>query len=143
MSRPLTFGEKKALFRQLVKAAGGTQGCALELSVTHQWISDLQNVRKPCLPTWEQIETLEVIAQAPIFTGAHARAIAGDEVVEVAAAVVAAVGAGAKALRLVHDMDSDGERGEGEIRAVQEAARENFECAQEAMAAAARLSAKA
>ena len=139
MSRALTHGEIKALVRQLVKAVGGTEASARELNCTHQWVSDLQNVNKPCLPDFQQIIALEVIAQSPIVTGAAARAITGEEVNEVAAAVVAAVGAGATTLRLVHDMDSDGRRDAGEIRNVQSAARENLEQAQRAFSAASRL----
>jgi hypothetical protein len=141
MSRALTRGEIKVLFRQLVKACGGVEAVARELGCTHQWVSALQSARKPSMPDFEQILRLEVIAESAIITGAAAKAVAGDEAREVSAAVVGAVGAASRALQLAHVMDADGHRAEGERRAFQHAARENFERAQDLLGAAAALSA--
>lgn len=144
MSRVLTPGEIKSLFRQLVKAAGGVEACGVELEVSHQWISDLQNVNKPeCLPTFMQIMALEVVAKRPVLTGAAARAVKGEVDDNIADAAVSAVAASAKVLRLVHDMDRDGERTLAEIRDVQKETQENAREAQELADAAARLTPKA
>ncbi len=139
MSRMLETGEVKALFRQLVKAAGGVEACAVELGISHQRVSHLQNASNSDEPTFRQIRTLEVIAAAPIVSGAQFRAIRGEGDDCVSMAAVETVQSAASALRLVHDMDADGRRDEGEIRRVQEAAAKNLKEARELADAAARL----
>jgi hypothetical protein len=142
-ARALTLGEVKAHFRQLVKAAGGVEACGIELGVSHQWISELQNPNKPeALPTFMQIMALEVVAKQDIVTGAASRAIKGQATDDIADAAVAAVAASADVLRLVHDMDRDGKRDHGEIRAVQRATQENARGALELADVAARLTPK-
>lgn len=141
--RVLTPGEVKSHFRQLVKAAGGVEACGIELGVSHQWISELQNPNKPeAMPTFAQIMALEAVAQVPILTGAAARAIKGEVDNDIADAAVAAVAATAGVLRLVHDMDRDGQRDTGEIRAVQRATQDAAREALELADAAARLTPK-
>lgn len=140
MSRILPDGEVKALFRQLVKAAGGVEACGVELGIKHQRVSLMQAVDKPDMPTLRQIMALEVVARSPIVSGAMARAIKGEEVEIVSLAAVEAVQASAGALRLVHDMDADGHRDADEIRRVQKATQDNLREARELADAAARLS---
>ena len=139
MSRALTDGEVKALFRQLVKAAGGVEACGVELGVKHQRVSLLQSQTAPDMPNLRQIMALEVVAQSPIVSGAMARAIKGEAVEIVSLAAVEAVQASAGALRLVHDMDCDGQRDPDEIRRVQKATQDNLREARELAAAAAAL----
>lgn len=139
MSRALTDGELKALFRQLVKAAGGVEACGVELGVKHQRISLLQSPTAPDMPTLRQIMALEVVAEAPVVSGAMARAIKGEAVEIVSLAAVEAVQASAGALRLVHDMDSDGHRDPDEIRRVQKATQDNLREARDLADAAAAL----
>lgn len=139
MSRVLTDGEIKALFRQLVKAAGGVEACGVELGIAHQRVSLLQNQKAPDMPTLRQIMALEVVAQSPVISGAMARAIKGDAVEMVSLAAVEAVQASAGALRLVHDMDADGHRDADEIRRVQQATQDNLREARELADAAAAL----
>lgn len=139
MSRMLETGEVKALFRQLVKAAGGLEACALELGISHQRVSHLQNASNGEEPTFRQIRALEAVANSDIVTGAASRAIRGPADDSVGLAAVETVQTAAAALRLVHDMDADGQRCEGEIRKVQEAATKNLKEARELADAAARL----
>ncbi|MGH6979517.1 MAG: hypothetical protein ACRED4_09530 [Brevundimonas sp.] len=56
MSRLIDTGEVKALFRQLVKAAGGVEACAAELSISFQRVSHLQNPSNTDEPTFRQID---------------------------------------------------------------------------------------
>ena len=119
MSRALSDGEVKALFRQLVKACGGIEACGVELGVKHQRVSLMQGVNAPDMPTLRQIMTLEAVCGRAIVTGAAARAIEDDAEECVKAAVVDAVTSSADALSSVHAMDADGWRDEGEIRQVQ------------------------
>lgn len=142
--RALTPGEVKSHFRQLVKAAGGVEACGVELGVSHQWISELQNPNKPeAMPTFAQVMALEVVAGVPVLTGAAARAIKGEVDDQIGDAAVAAVSASAHVLSLVHDMDRDGKRDPGEIRAVQRAAQQSAKEALELADAAARLTPQA
>ena len=139
MSRMLETGEVKALFRQLVKAAGGVEACALELGISHQRVSHLQNASNGEEPTFRQIRALEVVAGAALVTGAAFRAVQGAADDSVSMAAVETVQSAATALRLVHDMDADGRRCEAEIRKVQEATTKNLKEARELADAAARL----
>lgn len=139
MSRMLETGEVKALFRQLVKAAGGVEACAVELGISHQRVSYLQVTSNNEEPTLRQIMALEVVARADIVTGAASRAIRGEAVDCVGMAAVESVQTAATALRLVHSMDADGRRDEGEIRKVQEATAKHLREAQELFDTAARL----
>ncbi|ADL00679.1 hypothetical protein [Brevundimonas subvibrioides] len=139
MSRALTDGEIKALFRQLVKACGGVEACGVELACKHQRVSLLQNINAPDMPSFRQILTLEAVAGSPIVTGAAARAIEGEEDETLSAAVVDAVQAAAEALGAVHAMEADGERTEAEIRNVQHVTQKALREIQEAADAAARL----
>ena len=141
MSRAVTDGEVKALFRQLVKAGGGVEACGVELGISHQRVSLLQSPTAPDMPTFRQILTLEAVVGRAIVTGAAARAIEGgvDEVIS--AAVVQAVSAAAEAIAAVHAMEADGKRTAGEVRAVQALTQVLLREAQEAADVAARLSA--
>jgi hypothetical protein len=140
MSRILTDGEVKALFRQLVQAAGGVEACAVELGMRgHQRIVVMQDVKKPDMPNLRQIMALEVVAQSPIVSGAMMRAIKGEADEVLAAAVVESVQASAEALGAVHAMEADGHRSEAEIRAVQKKTRQALQEAQHAADAAAAL----
>ena len=139
-ARALEPGEIKALFRQLVKAVGGVQAAGVELGVSHQRVSVLQNPANPDLPTLVQVLALEVVAGRPIVTGAAARAISGAADDSMTAAAVASVASSADLIARVHAMEADGVRSQADIRSVQEAAQKNLREAQEAADAAARLS---
>lgn len=139
MSRMLDTGEVKALFRQLVKRAGGTEACAVELGISHQRVSFLQNASNEDEPSFRQIRALEFVAGADIVTGAASRAVIGEVDDCVSMAAVESVQTAATALRLVHNMEADGVRDVGEIRLVQEATQKNLAEAQELADAAARL----
>lgn len=139
MPRALTPGEVKALFRQLVAAAGGVDACGIILGVSHQRVSTLQNVNQDDMPTLAQIMALEVVAGVPVITGAAARAIEGARPVEITDVAVAAVSSSANVLRLVHDMDRDGKRDTAEIRDFNRVAQEHLEKAQAIADAAAAL----
>lgn len=140
MSRALESGEVKALFRQLVAAAGGVEACGLTLGVSHQRVSQLQSVNNPDMPTFAQIMALEVVAERPIITAVAAQAIEGHAAEDLSTQAVAVVSQGARTLQLVHDMDADGARTEAEVRAVQRATQESAEAAERLAASAARLS---
>jgi hypothetical protein len=140
MSRALTFGEFKALVRQLVKAVGGVEAAAAELGVSHQRISQLQSVNHDDQMTFLQVQALEAVAGRAIVTGAAARAIEGEGFNCVNAAAVEVVATSAAALRLVHDMDADGARDTAEIRAVQTAAQKVADAASKFADTAASLS---
>lgn len=139
MPRVLTPGEVKALFRQLVTAAGGVEACGVTLGVSHQRVSTLQNVNQDDMPTLAQIMALEVVAGVPIITGAASRAVSGEASAEITDVAVAAVSCSANVLRLVHDMDRDGKRDASEIRDFNRAAQDHLEKAQRIADAAARL----
>lgn len=139
MSRALTDGEVKALFRQLVKAAGGVEAAAVELGVKHQRVSLLQSASAPDMPTLRQIMTLEVVAQQDVVTGAASRAVKGEEDETLAGAMVEAVQATADALGAVHAMEADGVRTDAEVRSVQAKTQRALREAQQAADAAARL----
>lgn len=118
MSRALTDGEVKALFRQLVKACGGVEACGVELGIKHQRVSLLQSANAPDMPSFRQIMTLEVVAGRPIVTGAAARAVEEEADDQLRDVIVDSVAATAEALAAVHLMEADGERSEAEIRDV-------------------------
>lgn len=139
MSRALTPGEVKALWRQLVKAAGGVEAASVELGVKHQRVSLLQSPSAPDMPTFAQIMCLEAVVGRDIITGAASRAIKGEEDEAVQAAVVEAVQATAAALGAVHAMDADGHRSEAEVRQVQQATQQALAEAQQAADAAKKL----
>lgn len=139
MSRALTDGEIKALFRQLVKAAGGVEACGIELGISHQRVSVMQSPNTPDLPTLRQIMCLEVVAKSPIVSGAMARAIEGEEEACLTGAMVDAVTSASEALGAVYAMEADGERTVEEIRAVQQRTQRTLREAQEAADLAARL----
>jgi len=136
MSRLQDTGEVKALFRMLVKAAGGVEAAGVELGVTHQRISQLQSPSNEEEPTYRQIRSLEVAIGRPIVTGAHVKAVTGDEAECITDAAVQAVACVSRALTLVHDMDADGSRDAGEIHRVRLAT-------SDAKSAVSRLEAKA
>lgn len=139
MSRALTDGEVKALFRQLVKAVGGVEAAGVELGVRHQRVSLLQAPGAPDMPTLRQVMALEAVAGSAIVSGAMARAISGDPEPCLQSAVVDAVTAVSGALAEVHGMDADGYRDAGEIRAVQARTQDAVRQAQEAADLAAGL----
>ena len=139
MSRALTDGEIKALFRQLVKAAGGVEAAAVELGCKHQRVSLLQSPNAPDLPAFRQILTLEAVVGRAIVTGSAARAIEGEADDNLKDATVEAVLATTEALGAVHAMDADGNRTEAEIRDIQKRTQKALQEAQEAADAAARL----
>lgn len=136
MSRALTFEEVKAYSRQLIKAAGGVVPVATMLEVSHQQVSKYQNIGHADVMPLMSILLLQEHTGQALVTGPATRAIEGEALNEIAEAVVASVATSAKTLRLVHDMDADGRRDAGEIRATQEAAREQLENAQRAYDAA-------
>lgn len=139
MSRPLSSGEVKALWRQLVKAAGGVEAAAVELGIKHQRVSLLQSPSAPDMPSFMQIMSLEAVVGRDIITGAASRAIKGEDDEAVQAAVVEAVQASAAALGAVHAMDADGHRTEAEVREVQKSTQKALAEAQQAADAAQRL----
>lgn len=141
MSRALTDGEVKALFRHLVKAAGGVEACGVELGISHQRVSLLQSPTAPDMPAFRQILALEAVVGVPVVTGAAARAIEGGADEVLSSAVVQAVSAAAEAIAAVHAMESDGRRTPGEIRTVQALTQKLIREAQEAGDVAARMSA--
>lgn len=139
MSRILEPGEVKALFRQLVKASGGVDAAGVELGVTHQRVSQLQNVNCPDEPTFRQIMALEAVCGRLIVTEAHALAVKGQEADSLGRAAVESVGDVAEALSAIHTMDADGHRCAGEIRVVQQAAQRAADRVSQLAAATARL----
>ncbi len=140
MSRMLTDGELKALFRQLVAAAGGVEAAGIELGVKHQRVSLMQSPGNADIPSLRQIMTLEVVAGSPIVSGAMARAIAGEVDETLTAAMVGSVSASAEAMGAVHAMEADGHRSLSEIRKVQKTTTRNLREAQEAHDLAMKLS---
>jgi hypothetical protein len=122
MSRLQETQEVKALFKMLVGAVGGVEAAGVHLGVSHQRVSQLYSLNNEDEPAYRQIRVLEVAAGQAVVTGAHVKAVRGDEADCITAAVVETVGATTNALRLVHDMDADGRRDQGEIQAVRQAA---------------------
>ncbi|HAL06190.1 MAG TPA: hypothetical protein DCP26_02375 [Brevundimonas sp.] len=118
MSRLQETKEVKALFKMLVCAVGGVEAAGVHLGVSHQRVSQLYSLNNDDEPGYRQIRVLEVAAGKAVVIGAHVKAVRGDEADCIQAAVVESVGATTNALRLVHDMDADGERDQGEIQAV-------------------------
>lgn len=140
MSRVLEDGAVKALFRQLVTAAGGIEAAGIELGASHQRISKLQSPGNTELPSLRQIMVLEAVAGSAIVSGAMARAIEGEADESLATAMVDTVTASAEAMGAVHAMEADGHRSLAEIRSVQKKATRTLREAQEAHALAMRLS---
>ncbi len=138
-ARILDDGEVKALFRQLVTAAGGVQAAGIELGVSHQRVSLLQSPGNAEIPNLRQIMALEVVAGQPIVSAAVARAITGEVDESLTAAMVGAVTATAEAMGEVHAMEADGHRSLAEIRAVQTKTTRALREAEEAHALAMRL----
>jgi hypothetical protein len=141
MSRLPTDGELKALFRQLVKAAGGVEAAGVELGVAHQRVSLLQSPNAPDIPNLRQIMALEAVVGRAIVTAGLARIIEGEADESLRDAMVETVQAVGEALGAVHAMDADGVRTEAEVRAVQTLTQKALREAQDAATAAARLSA--
>lgn len=140
MSRELTDGEIKALFRQLVSSVGGVEASAVLLGLkNHQRIVVLQSPTAPDMPAFRQIIRLEAIAGVAIVTGAAARAISGAADEALSTAVVQAVQASAEAVGVVHAMEADGQRTPAEIRAVQKVTQKALREMQEAADIAAGL----
>lgn len=138
--RAILPGELKALVRLLVKAAGGVEASAVELGISHQRISQLQDVNCPDQMTLMQVSHLERVAGRAIVTGACARAAEGESAEEaIMHAVVGSVSSVAELLALVQAMEADGGRTEAEKRAVRLAADRALAEVKEAADAAARL----
>lgn len=121
MSRLQETSEVKALFKMLVGAVGGVEAAGVHLGVSHQRVSQLYSLSNDDEPAYRQIRLLEVAAGQAVVTGAHVKAVRGDEADCITAAVVESVGATTNALRLVHSMDADGRRDQGEIHGVRKA----------------------
>lgn len=121
MSRLQETQEVKALFKMLVTAVGGVEAAGVHLGVSHQRVSQLYSLSNDDEPGYRQIRLLEVVAGRTIVTGAHVKAVRGEEADSISAAVVESVSATSTALRLVHDMDADGQRDQSEILAVRQA----------------------
>lgn len=121
MSRLQETQEVKALFKMLVTAVGGVEAAGVHLGVSHQRVSQLYSLSNEDEPGYRQIRLLEVVAGRTIVTGAHVKAVRGEEADSISAAVVESVSATSTALRLVHEMDADGQRDQGEILAVRQA----------------------
>lgn len=136
MSRALTLEEVKAYTRQLIAAAGGVQPVATLLEVSHQQVSKYQNLGHADVMPFMSILLLQEFTGQALVTGPATRAIEADTRDEVVGAAVASVTSSARMLRVVHDMDANGDRDAGEIRDTQAAAREQLEDAQRAYDAA-------
>ena len=132
-------GVLKAQVRQLVTAAGGVEAAAVELGISAERVSQFQRPTCDDQMSFLCIMRLEAVVGRAIVTGAAARAIEGESQGVIGPAVVEAITKGASALRLVTDMDADGQRGAGEIRAVQRAAHDHLHAAEALADAAARL----
>lgn len=139
MSRFQDTGEVKALFRLLVKAAGGIEAAAVELGISFQRVSFYQSPSNIEEPPYRHIRALEAVVGTAIVTGSHVRAVQGAPEDCVKAAVVDTVAASAESLTAVHQMDADGYRDESEIRQVQQRAQASLAQAEEAADTAARL----
>lgn len=138
--RAIGAGELKALVRLLVKAAGGVEAAGLTLGISHQRVSQLQDVNCPDQMTTLQISQLECVAGRAIVTGTCARAAEGEAADEaIMAAVVGSVGSASELVALVHEMEADGQRTEAEKRMVRAAAQRHLKEAQDVVDAAARL----
>lgn len=70
-----TSSEVKRLFFMLIREVGGVQPAAAYLGVSHQRISQLQNLGNKELPSIMQIVTLEEAVGKPIVTGGLAAMI--------------------------------------------------------------------
>ena len=121
MSRLQETSEVKALFKMLVAAVGGVEAAGVHLGVSHQRVSQLYSLSNDDEPAYRHIRVLEVAAGQAVVTGAHVKAVRGEEADCITAAVVESVGATTNALRLVHSMDADGRRDQGEIHSVRKA----------------------
>lgn len=139
MSRLQDTGEVKALFRQLIKAAGGVEAAAVELGISFQRVSHLQNTSNADEPTYRQLRVLECIVGKAIVTGSHGKAVEGvvDETLK--DAIVGAVQVTSEALGIVHSMDADGVRTEAECRQAQEVTQRMLREVTEAAQVAAQL----
>lgn len=68
----------KGLFYQLVAKVGGVEAAGAYLGVSHQRVSQLQNMSCPDMPTLMHVTTLERVVGQPIVTGALARLVGGQ-----------------------------------------------------------------
>lgn len=143
--RAIEPGELKALVRQLVKAAGGVEACAVELGVSAERVSQYQRTSCPDQMGLLMISRLEAVVQRGVVTAAASRAAEGAESGAAGEAIgdatVGAVGSAAALMARVHVMEADGHRSPAEVRDVQLAAAAHLREAQEAFDAAMRLSA--
>lgn len=139
MSRFQETGEVKALFRQLVKAAGGVEACAIELGISFQRVSHLQNTGNEDEPTYRQIRKLECVAKSAIVTRGQVQAIDGEAQETLRDAAVDAVQVTAEALGIIHAIEADKQRTEGECRQAVEVTQRALREVTELASAAAQL----
>lgn len=119
MSRVWSAKELKSHFRALVKEFGGVEAAGVELGISAQRISQLQNPNKDDLPGFLQVMALEAALEKSVVLATAAEAVRGAHGDELGEAAIAAVTKAASALARIHEMDEDDEREEHEIRDVQ------------------------
>jgi len=92
----------KALFAQLVDAAGGVEASGHVLGVSHQRVSQLQVLGNDQLPSVLHIARLEAFVRQPVITGYLARLCQADgETADPVKEAVEVVGAAAEVIELV------------------------------------------
>jgi hypothetical protein len=140
MSRVWTPKEFKSHFRNLVKDCGGVQAAGTVLGISHQRVSQMQNLNtEEDLPTFLQVMALEDAVDRSVVMSAAAHAIQGTADHEIAEAAIAAVTKTAEALHVIHEMEQDGHRELHEIRAAQGVTEDAFATVQRLRLVASRL----
>lgn len=77
MSPDVTPGQIKGLFYHLVKEVGGIEAAGAYLGVSHQRVSQLQNIQHVDMPNLMQVVTLERVVGQAIVTGVLAASAVG------------------------------------------------------------------
>jgi len=91
----------KGLFHHLVKATGGVEAAGAFLGISHQRVSQLQNIQCADMPTIMQVVTLEAVVGQDLVTGILARHVSGEAARgDLVTEVCEAVEAGAEVLHL-------------------------------------------
>lgn len=140
MSRVWSPKELKSHFRNLVKACGGVQAAGTVLAISHQRVSQMQNLNtEDDLPTFLQVMALEDACERSIVFSAAAHAIEGEQDDHIAEAAIEAVTKTAGALQVIHEMELDGKRDPHEIRNAQAATEEAFATVQKLRLVASQL----
>ena len=140
MSRVWTPKEFKSHFRNLVKDCGGVQAAGTVLGISHQRVSQMQNLNtEDDLPTFLQVMALEDACERSVVFSAAAQAIEGDADDHIAEVAIEAVTKTAGALQVIHEMEQDGRREPHEIRNAQAVTEDAFATVQKLRLVASQL----